>query len=157
EPGSAPALRKFLKEGEYKYNIGIRELVYKPGVSLSELMDLRLVKGMLKLHVLQSVTSYVKKFFHNKRLVQLLEFPVLFLGATPEDTPAVYTVMNYADMRRGTCYPKGGMHQVIKAMVELATSLGVTFRFNSAVERIELNSVQAKGLLINGKSESFDF
>lgn len=157
EPGSASALRKFLKEGEYKYNIGIRELVYKPGVSLSELMDFRIVKGMLRLHILQSVTSYIKKFFHNPRLIQLLEFPVLFLGATPENTPALYTLMNYADMSLGTWYPKGGMYMVIKGMVDLATSLGVTFRYNSTVERIELNGVKAKGLLVNGQSEQYDF
>lgn len=157
EPGSAKALRKFLKEGEYKYNTGIHELVRKPGISLSELMDLRLLKGMVRLHVLQSVTSYVKKFFHNPRLIQLLEFPVLFLGATPENTPALYTLMNYADMALGTWYPKGGMHQVVKAMVDLAASLGVTFQFNSVVESIELNGVKAKGLLINGKSELYDY
>lgn len=157
QPGSSAALRTFLKEGEFKYNIGMRDLVYKPGISLSELMDIRLVKGVFKLHVLQSVTSYIKKFFHHPRLIQLLEFPVLFLGATPENTPALYTLMNYADMSLGTWYPKGGMNKVIAAMAELATSLGVSFRFNSTVERIELNGTKAKGIVVNGKSDAYDF
>lgn len=156
EPGSSVNLLKFLNEGEYKYQVGMKELVYKPGLSITELMDPRLLKGMLKLHVFQSMSGYVRKYFKDKRLIQLLEFPVLFLGATPQNTPALYSLMNYADMSLGTWYPKGGMFKIIEGMVSLAESLGVTFRFNSNVEQILVENNSVKGLVINGKQESFD-
>jgi phytoene desaturase len=157
EPGSGARLEKFLEEGRYKYETGINNLVYKPGLSITELLDLSLAKGLLKLHVFQSVSTYVRKYFQDKRLVQLLEFPVLFLGAAPEKTPALYTLMNYADMALGTWYPMGGMHKIVEGMTSLAEDLGVSFYYNSNVEQISMNGSRAKGLIVNGSFHEFDY
>ena len=157
EPGSGKKLLQFLEEGKYKYDIGINDLVHKPGLSVREFMDINLLKGALRLHVFQSIASYIRKFFKNEKLIQLLEFPVLFLGATPEKTPALYSLMNYADMALGTWYPQGGMYKIIEGMVALARSLNVTFEFNANVERLEMNAVKAKGLVVNGAFRSFDY
>ena len=91
EKGSADKLRQFLKEAEYKYNIGMNDLVYKPGLSLMEFMNLRFFKGIFKLDVFNSIASHIRKSFTNPKLIQLLEFPVLFLGALPKNTPAKVT------------------------------------------------------------------
>ncbi|MEQ9415001.1 MAG: FAD-dependent oxidoreductase, partial [Cyclobacteriaceae bacterium] len=120
EKGSSQQLKNFLEEAAYKYKVGIEDLVYKPGLSIMELMDPKLIKGVFKLHVLQSISTYIRKYFKSPRLIQLLEFPVLFLGASPSDTPALYSLMNYADMVLGTWYPKGGMNKIVEAMVTLA-------------------------------------
>jgi phytoene desaturase len=157
EAGSGKRLQQFLEEGKFKYDIGINDLVHKPGLSISEFFDFNLVKGALRLHVFQSISTYIRKFFKEKKLVQLLEFPVLFLGATPENTPALYSLMNYADMALGTWYPQGGMYKVIEGMVSLARSLNVTFEFNSNVEQVEINSTEATGLIVNGTFRPFDF
>jgi len=157
EPGSGTQLKRFLEEGKYKYDIGINQLVHKPGLSLGELLDFNLVKGAFQLHVFQSISAYIRKFFTHPKLIQLLEFPVLFLGATPENTPALYSLMNYADMSLGTWYPMGGMHKVIEAMVQLATELGVKFEFNSLVNALKMNSKNAKGVVVNGTFRSFDY
>lgn len=157
ETGSGKKLLQFLEEGKYKYDIGIHDLVHKPGLSVREFMDIDLLKGALRLHVFQSIASYIRKFFKHEKLIQLLEFPVLFLGATPEKTPALYSLMNYADMALGTWYPQGGMYKIIEGMVELARSLKVTFEFNSNVEQLEMNHVKAKGLLVNGTFRPFDY
>jgi len=156
EPGSAAKLEQFLQEGKFKYEIGINELVHKPGLSVMEFADTRLLKGALRLHVFNSISSYIRKFFKNPKLIQLLEFPVLFLGSTPQRTPALYSLMNYADMALGTWYPMGGMHKIIEGMVSLATSLGVKINYNSAVEKVELNHVRAKGILVNGEKLEFN-
>ena len=102
EPGSAPKLQKFLKEAAYKYEVGINDLVYKPSLSLLEFADTRLLQGLLKMDVLTSMRSHVKKTVKHVFLQELLEFPVLFLGALPQNTPALYSLMNYADMQLGT-------------------------------------------------------
>ncbi len=157
EPGSGSQLLKFIEEGRFKYEIGMQDLVYKPGLSLTEFLDVELVKGVFKLHVFESISTYIKKFFKSSRLVQLLEFPVLFLGAKPENTPALYSLMNYADMALGTWYPMGGMHKIIEGMVSLANSLGVHFALNSNVQRLELNTTKAKGLIVNGSFQPFEY
>src|SRR6478609_1327512 len=157
EPGSSEHLKKFLEEAKYKYEVGINDLVYKPGLSFFELMDADLLKGILKLHVFQSMSSYVRKYFKHPQLIQLLEFPVLFLGAAPQQTPALYSLMNYADLALGTWYPKGGIYKVIEGMVELATSLGVKFEFNTNVQQIAIKGKEATGLLINDRLMDFDY
>lgn len=157
ETGSGAQLLKFLHEAQYKYEVGMQQLVYKPGLSVSELLDTRLLKGMLKLHVFQSMSGYVRKYFKDKRLIQLLEFPVLFLGATPANTPALYSLMNYADMSLGTWYPDGGMYKIIEGMVSLAESLGVNFRFSSTVSQILVDKGSVKGLIVNNEPEDFEY
>ncbi len=151
EPGSSQNLKKFLKESAYKYEVGMRDLVHKPAKSLLEFADLRLLKGMLKMHVFQSITDYVKKYFSHPRLIQLLEFPVLFLGATPWKTPALYSLMNYADMALGTWYPMGGMHNIIYAMKSIAEEQGVVFKTNTNVEAIKSVGRNVKGVFTNNE------
>jgi phytoene desaturase len=157
EPGSSVQLLKFLNEGQYKYETGMQQLVYNPGLSVTELFDTKLLSGMLKLHVFQSMSGYVRKYFKDKRLIQLLEFPVLFLGATPENTPALYSLMNYADMSLGTWYPQGGMYKIIEGMVTLAESQGVSFNFDSNVEQIVVAHGKAKALIVNGTRQEYDY
>lgn len=144
EPGSAVQLDKFLKEAAYKYEVGIQKLVYKPGQSLTEFLDWELITGVFRLDVFNSIKSHVAKHFSNPKLKELMEFPVLFLGALPEDTPALYSLMNYADMKGGTWYPDGGMFQIVKAMYDLAVELGVEFRFEEEVTTISIQKNTVK-------------
>ena len=136
EPGSSANLRKFLHEAQYKYEVGMREFVHKPSLSFWEFADVRIAKSMFRLQMFQSLSSHVRKLFKNEKLIQLLEFPVLFLGATPENTPAMYSLMNYADMALGTWYPMGGMSRIIDGMVTLAKELGVKFELGNEVKQI---------------------
>lgn len=147
EKGSAKKLDGFLKEAAYKYDVGINKLVQKPGRSLTEFIDTDLAKGLLKLDVFTSMKKHVGKFFKDERLRQLMEFPVLFLGAMPEKIPALYSLMNYADIKLGTWYPQGGMYEVVKAMQQLAEELGVQFQFNQDVERLEVNDGTVKKVI----------
>lgn len=138
EVGSAVKLRQFLAEAKYKYDVGIGEFVNKPAHSMMEFADLRILKSVFKLEMLTSLSSAVRKLFKNEKLIQLLEFPVLFLGATPQNTPAMYSMMNYADMSLGTWYPPGGMFEIVKGMVQLAEEFGVKILLNQEVLKIEV-------------------
>jgi phytoene desaturase len=157
ETGSRKHLKHFLEEAKYKYEVGINELVHKPGRSVREFADIRLIKGIIKLHIFQSISKYIRKHFKDTRLIQLLEFPVLFLGAKPQNTPALYSLMNYADISLGTWYPMGGMHKIVEAMGKIATTQKVRFRLNSPVEKIEVANGKATGVIVDGKHEAFDF
>lgn len=140
ESGSGAQLEKFLKQAAYKYEVGINQLVYKPGRSLTEFADFKLLIDVVRMDVFQSMAKHVRKFFRHPKLIQLMEFPVLFLGALPENTPALYSLMNYADMALGTWYPKGGMFKIVEAMASLAEELGVEILTNHEVTSIETKS-----------------
>lgn len=154
EPGAGEMLEKFLKEAKFKYETGINKLVFKPGESFSEFLDLDLMKGMLRLDVFSSMKKHVGKFFKNYKIRQLMEFPVLFLGALPEKTPALYSLMNYADIKLGTWYPEGGMISIVKAMQKLAEQLGVKFSFGHNVTGFNFNNKQVTKVITVSKSNS---
>jgi phytoene desaturase len=147
EEGAAEKLSSFLKEAAYKYKTGIQKLVFKPGQSVTELLDWQVMKGMFRLDIFTSMRKHIRKYFKHPKICQLLEFPVLFLGALPENTPALYSLMNYADIVGGTWYPQGGMYSVVNGMYTLAKELGVVFHFNENVTRIELSVNTAKKVI----------
>lgn len=156
EKGSAARLKQFMNEAQYKYETGMGSLVYKPGLSWTEFADLDLMKGTLRLQVFSSFRKHVRKFFSNPKLVALMEFPVLFLGAMPQDTPALYSLMNYAGLKLGTWYPEGGFGKVIEAMMEIGTKNGVKYNFNSPVDQIVLENDKVTGVIVNGEKIDCD-
>ena len=156
EEGSAERLKKFMAEAEYKYKTGMENLVYKPGISIAEFSDAALIKGAIRLQVFSSFSKHVRRYFSNPKLIALMEFPVLFLGATPEDTPALYSLMNYAGLKLGTWYPFGGFGKVIDSMKVVAEQKGAQFYFNAVVEKIEVENKKAKSIIVNGEKIDFD-
>lgn len=150
EPGSSANLTKFLEEAEYKYRVGLGEFVQKPGHSIFDFADIRVMKAALKLQMLTDMATYVRKLFKHPQLIQLLEFPVLFLGATPGNTPALYSLMNYADLKMGTWYPLGGMHKIIEGMVAVAEGLGVEIHAGTPVQKVVSKAGEVKSVVSTG-------
>jgi len=157
EPGSGTSLDQFLDEAAYKYQVGVNKLVYKPGQSLAEFADTDLIKGVFKLDVFTSMKKHISKYFKHPQLQQLLEFPVLFLGALAADTPALYSLMNYADIKLGTWYPEGGMYKIVNGMYSLAKELGVQFHFNHTVSSIQTSNAAAKKIIAKNGMETVVF
>lgn len=150
EKGSAIKLKKFLNDAAYKYNVGINDLVQKPGRSLLEFATFDVLKGVFRLQLFKSFSKYVRQFFSNPKLIQILEFPVLFLGAKPENIPALYSLMNYADIVGGTWYPMGGMHKIIEAMEHLAREQGVEIYTNATIDRLNVKDRKVQHISTNG-------
>lgn len=154
EVGSGQKLAAFMKEAQANYNIAIKDLVYQPGESAFELVTIETAKRVHQFF--SNISRDVRKKFKNKRLIQVLEFPVLFLGAKPSATPSFYSFMNYADFGLGTWQPTGGMYQVILAIEKLAVQLGVTIHTNASVEKIIVKSKKAVGIIIDNKVVNAD-
>ena len=149
EKGSSAKLETFINQAKSNYDIAIKNLVYRPGISPLELITPQTV---LKLNqFLSNVSTDIHKNFTNQRLIQILEFPVLFLGAKPSKTPSFYNFMNYADFGLGTWHPKTGMFDVVRGIEKLALELGVTIETNSPIEKIIVENKTANGIIINGK------
>lgn len=154
EKGSSEKLKKFISKARDNYEIAIKDLVYRPGVSPLELVSPATAKRLGRFF--SNISHEVKKEFKNPKLRQILEFPVLFLGAKPSDTPAFYSFMNYADFGLGTWHPKGGMYQVIEGIKKLAESLGVKIHVNAAVDEILTKNGLVEGIRVNGKEHFCD-
>jgi phytoene desaturase len=146
EPGSRDALRGFLKEARYKYETGMGDFVTRPSHSILEFVDLRIFKALFRMQLLSSVSSQVRRLFKHEKLRQILEFPVLFLGAKPQKTPALYTMMNYADLALGTWYPMGGMHRIVEAMESIARDQGVVIHLSEEVTHVDMHEGKIVGI-----------
>lgn len=156
EKGAGNKLDDFMKDAQYKYEVGMKEFVNKPCFSWLEFVSPKIAKSALKLDLLSNFHQFVRKYFSNPKLITLMEFPVIFLGAAPKDIPALYSLMNYGGYKLGTWYPMGGFIKVIEAMADIATRQGVKFHLNSNVEEITIENKQTTGIVVNGQKLKFD-
>lgn len=150
EKGSSKHLVNFLDNAKHNYDVAIKDLVYRPGISITELITPVTVRKANQFF--STIRTAVRKNIKNNRLQQILEFPVLFLGAKPSNTPSFYSFMNYADFGLGTWHPKGGMYEVVKAMCNLAIELGVQIKTNQNVEKINVDNGTVKSVVSNGET-----
>ncbi|WP_298896535.1 NAD(P)/FAD-dependent oxidoreductase [uncultured Psychroserpens sp.] len=154
EKGSSKKLMKFIDNAQNNYEVAIKDLVYRPGVSPFELVTPVTMKKIGQFF--STIKKDVRKEFKNDRLAMILEFPVLFLGAKPDNTPSFYSFMNYADFGIGTFHPKGGMYKVILAMETLAKSLGVTIKTENSIDKIVVDNGKATAIVSNGTNYTSD-
>ncbi|MGC6423192.1 MAG: phytoene desaturase family protein [Flavobacteriaceae bacterium] len=155
EKGSGKKLQSFISEARTNYDIAILDLVYRPGISPLELVTTTTIKKFR--YFLSNIKKQVTKKFKNPKLRQILQFPVLFLGAKPQNTPAFYNFMNFADFGLGTWHPDKGMYSVVEAMVSLAEELGVQFHTSSPVDQIIVEKDKAVAIKVNGKRIEGDY
>ena len=137
EPGASSALDEFLKDAKIKYEIAVKKFIYKPSLSPFEYIRLDLIKHLGRLAIFKPISRHIREFFTDKRIIQMFEFPGLLLGAKPSKTPALYSLMNYADIKLGTWYPSGGIRSVATAVYNVAIEQGVEFVFDEPIEKID--------------------
>jgi len=154
ETGSSIQLKKFIEKAGKNYDIAINKVVLKPGISPFELVTPETAIRVNQFF--KTISGDVRKKFSNPKLISTLEFPVLFLGAKPSQTPAFYNFMNFADFGLGTWHPKGGMYEIIKAMTTLANSLGVKINTNSPVTKINVTNKEVSSIVVNDEILNFD-
>lgn len=156
EPDAGKQLDKFMDAAKFKYQVGMQDFVTKPCHSWLEFVSPKIASSALKLDLLTNFRSYVGKYFKNPKLRTLMEFPVIFLGASPKNIPALYSLMNYGGYALGTWYPMGGFHQLVLGMKAVAEEQGATFYFNQNVEKINTANGKVTSLLIGGELHTFD-
>ncbi|MBK7761844.1 MAG: phytoene desaturase [Bacteroidetes bacterium] len=154
EQGSSKKLQAFLLQAEYKYQVGMSRFIFKPGHSITEFMSLKLLKDALRLQVFSSFSKHARSYFKDPRLLAIIEFPVLFLGAKPQDTPALYSLMNHAGLQQGTFYPMGGFGKVVQAFEKIALDAGVTIQTSQPITSFTMSSNKIK--TIHSENESFE-
>lgn len=156
EKGAAKKLDEFMDDAQYKYEVGMKDFVNKPCHSWFEFVSPKIAKSALKLDLLSNFHKFVRKYFTNPKLIMLMEFPVIFLGAAPKDIPALYSLMNYGGYKLGTWYPMGGFSKIIDAMSEVAYDQGVQFHLNSNIDSIKIDKNKASAISVNGTDIEFD-
>lgn len=156
EKGAADKLRKFMKQAKMKYQIGMQDLVYQPAKSITEFVDIKLFKQLLQLKVFRNLHKEVAQYFSHPHIQALLEFPVLFLGATANEIPSLYSLMDYAAYQLGTWYPMGGFSKISEALEKLALEKGVHIHTLEAATGITIHNNKATKLVTPSGSHACD-
>ncbi|WP_292008453.1 phytoene desaturase family protein [Chryseobacterium sp.] len=156
EPGAARQYDQFMQSAQFKYEVGMKDFVTKPCYNWLEFASLKIASNALKLDLLSNFRKYVSGYFADPKLRSLMEFPVIFLGASPQQIPALYSLMNYGGYVLGTKYPMGGFYQLVLAMKEVAERQGVTFHFNHDVQKINTGDGKVSSITIDGTTYEFD-
>ncbi len=156
EQGGRKKLETYMAEAERKYRLGMDKMVYQTGDTFVEYLSTDLIQGLFKNQVFSSITKHIKKFFRDPKLISILEFPVLFLGAKPQNTPALYSLMNFADLKLGTWYPMGGMGSVVQSMRKLFLDLGGEIRTSEEVKGFQIDRGRIQSVQSNKDLYSSD-
>lgn len=156
EKGAGVQLERFMQSARFRYEVGMQDFVTKPCNSWLEFVSPKIAKSALKLNLLTNFRTYVGSYFKSEKLRTLMEFPVIFLGASPKNIPALYSLMNYGGYALGTHYPMGGFYQLVLAMKAVAENQGAVFHFNSTVDKITTKNGKVTSLQINGVNHEFD-
>ncbi|WET49943.1 phytoene desaturase family protein [Chryseobacterium indologenes] len=156
EPGAARQYDQFMQSAQFKYEVGMKDFVTKPCYKWLEFVSLKIAGSALKLDLLSNFRKYVSKYFTDPKLRSLMEFPVIFLGASPQQIPALYSLMNYGGYVLGTKYPMGGFYQLVLAMKEVGEKQGVTFHFNHEVQKINTENGKVSSIIVDGETHEFD-
>lgn len=156
EKGAAEKLKTFLFEAKTKYDVAFKNFIYKPSNSPLEFVDANTLKLLFKLDIFNSFHKHVRKFFKNERLIQLMEFPILFLGGSPDNIPGLYSLMNYSALEQGTWYPYGGFSKISDGMADLAKELGVTIKTEEPIKKLVVTNNKITSIITSKSQYLFD-
>lgn len=156
EKGAGKKYDTFMQSAQFKYEVGMKDFVTKPCYNWLEFASLKIAGSALKLDLLSNFRKYVSGYFSDPKLRSLMEFPVIFLGASPQNIPALYSLMNYGGYVLGTKYPMGGFYQLVLGMKDVAEKQGVTFHFNHEVKKINTENGKVVSITANDKDYEFD-
>ncbi|WP_271436001.1 phytoene desaturase family protein [Thermospira aquatica] len=147
EPNGAKKLVSYMEKAEYKYKTAMSEFVYKEYKSIFDFFNWKILTEGLKLDIFATLDSFVRKYFTDICARQILEYAMVFLGASPANAPALYSIMSHVDLKLGVWFPKGGMNAVAQAIAKLATEHGAKVRTGIEVKKILVENGRAVGVL----------
>jgi phytoene desaturase len=148
EPGSFHGLLRYLEEGHRHYHLGIEKLMNRDFRKASEFFALSNVPLAFQLKPFTNHYRNMSAYFDDPRLKSAFTFQDAYMGLSPFEAPATFSMMPYTELAHGVWYPKGGMYAVVEALVELAKHAGVTFQFDAPVAQIDVTGSQTRGVTL---------
>lgn len=156
EPGAKEKMKTYLEKSKYEYDIAMKDFIYKDYKHLTDFFKPRLIVEGTKLHMFEKLDGYAQRYFKSEKIRKILEYTIVFLGGSPYDSPALYSLMSHVDFNMGVWFPKGGMGSLAKAMTTLAEEQGVSFVFNEPVDEILVDNKKVIGVKSKKKKHMAD-
>ena len=153
EPGSYHGFLRYVEEGHRHYHLAMERLVNRDFRKATDFFSLSNIPLLFRLKPLIHHYANLSSYFENPRLKAAFTFQDVYMGLSPFEAPATFSMMPYTELAHGVWYPQGGMYRIVEALMEIATQAGVQFEFNAPVERIEVDgSIARQVVLEDGRS-----
>jgi len=136
EPGAKEKMKEYLELSKYEYDIAMRDFIYKDYKHLTDFFKPKIIVEGTKLHMFQKLDAFAQRFFKSEKIRKILEYTIVFLGGSPYDSPALYSLMSHVDFNMGVWFPIGGIGKLAEVMHKIAEEQGAKFIFNEPVEKI---------------------
>ncbi len=148
EPGSFQKYMDYISEGYSFFNLATKDLLARNFENLPSFINLKNTRLLMKLKTYCKHSQYVQKFFNDPRLQMAFTFQNIYVGQSPFNAPAFFSMLPGAEVTEGAWFPKGGMHRIVEKLLEKATSEGVSIHYKAQVDRIITNCNNAEGILL---------
>ncbi len=148
EPGSFGAFLRFMSEGYRHYNVSLDRFVGRNFRSIMEYLSPANLPLIVQLKALNKHYANTSRYFRDPRLRAAFSFQNMYLGLSPYDALATYSLLQYTELADGVLFPRGGIYRVIESLAQIAEGVGVQFRYNTPVARIEVDGDRAKGVVL---------
>jgi phytoene desaturase len=151
EPGSFGGFLRYLCEGQRHYDVGMDKLVERDFRAASEFFAFDNLPLIFQLDPLKHHYAAMSSYFQHPRLKAAFTFQDVYMGLSPFEAPATFSLMSYTELAHGVWYPRGGMYSVVDALMVIARQAGVQFVFDTEVTRIDVDGSAAQGVtLVDG-------
>src|ERR1700693_2058915 len=152
EPGSFGGLLRYLVEGHESYHLSLQRFVGRNFYHLPEYFSLQNLPLLFKMKALVKHYDNIGHYFHDPHLKAAFTFQNMYLGLSPFDAPATYSLVQYTELADGVWYPVGGIYRVIESLARVAEAHGVHFVYNTPVKQIEVDGNRATGVVLQDGS-----
>lgn len=156
EKGSSKKLDEYLREAKIKYDVSMNSILYRNLTYPWDLVTPEIAKHAKSMHIFEPMERYIHTYFKSTKLQQILEYNLVFLGCSPQNAPALFSLISYASFKLGIWYPMGGMYEIVKAFVALGDELGVKYYYNSPVTKIITEGNKARGVVVKNTTYKAD-
>lgn len=157
EPGSFVKSQTYISKGYELFQVSLKELLGRNFYHLLDFVNLKNVMLLIKLKTYIKHHRYIARFFKHPHLKMAYTFQNIYIGQSPFDSPALFSMLPAAELTEGSLFPVGGMYNIVEKLIALAQSLGVQFEYNKTVTKIIIEEKKAKGIrLLEGTEINAD-
>lgn len=146
-------IKRFLSENRKKYDLTHSIFLEKSLHRTSTYLSKDTLKALFRIGgmgINNTLNKSNERYFSNPKLVQLFNRYATYNGSSPYKTPGIMSMIPHLEMELGTYFPKGGMHEITKALFQLAQDIGVVFHFRQPVKQILVKGKKAVGITTDG-------
>ena len=152
EPGSFGGMLRYLVEGHESYHLCLQRFVGRNFYNLPQYFSLQNLPLLFKLKALVKHYDNIGHYFQDPHLKAAFTFQNMYLGLSPFDAPATYSLVQYTELADGVWFPVGGIYRVIENLASIAEAQGVRFVYNTPVKQIEVDGNHATGVVLQDGS-----